>query len=71
MGYHDLSDSGMTPEARREEADRLVKIITESGRSVWVYSLSAKEQNFVDEMDMGGPVSTKQLFWLRDIKDKL
>lgn len=69
MSYHELSSSGMTPEARREEADRIVKIITDSDG--YNNELSSKERNFVDEMDCGGPVSTKQLFWLRDIKDKL
>lgn len=60
------NEIGSTPEDRRAEADRLVKIISENGLS----QLEPRELDFVCEMDEGRPVSPKQIFWLRDIKDK-
>lgn len=67
MGYHDLSECTLDPVERRSEADHLIKIIQNSS----VETLSQKEQDFVDSMDSDRAVSVKQLFWLRDIKDKL
>jgi hypothetical protein len=65
--YHPLSnDSGGTAEDRRNEADRLVGIIQDAAPD----TMTEKEIEFVDRMARGGTVSTKQLFWLRDIKDK-
>lgn len=32
--------------------------------------LSPKERTFVEQMSEGGPVTVKQLFFLRDIKGK-
>jgi hypothetical protein len=58
----------MTAEARRDEATRIAKMIK---GSVDVSKLQLREIHFVNEMDDGRrPVSTKQLFWLRDLKDK-
>lgn len=68
MSYNDLSDSGMTDAARRDEATRLVKII--KGFDVSFFEL--REIHFVNEIENPWrPVSHKQLFWLRDIKDRL
>lgn len=64
MAYHPLSNVG-TPEERREEADRLIELIAENQGE-----LNEKERDFVADIEMGGNVSAKQLFWLRDIKDK-
>lgn len=61
------NDTGGTPEDRRSEADRLVKIISEQAG---LSALTPKELDFVAQMDEGGSVSPKQVFWLRDIKDK-
>jgi len=66
MGYHDLSDSGMDGTARRKEASRIVDIIQD-----FTEQMTPSERKFVEQMgDDFAPVSTKQLFWLRDIKDK-
>jgi hypothetical protein len=68
MGYNDLSDSGMTDAARRDEATRIVKMIK---GSVDVSELALREIHFVNEIENPWrPVSTKQLFYLRDIKDR-
>ena len=73
MPYHPLSsDSAQSPERRREEATQLVANITSlAGSSEWE-KLSDKEQGFIEQMeDEAQPVSVKQLFWLRDLWEKL
>ena len=68
MAYHPLSnDTGGTAKDRRAEADRIIKIIF---NSVDVDSVTTKEKAFIFQMDEGDDVTPKQLFWLRDIKDK-
>lgn len=68
MGYNDLSESGMTAEERRNEATRLCNMIRPT---VGDYTMKQHELKFVmDIADGSKPVSTKQLFWLRDLKDK-
>lgn len=65
MSYHDLSECTLTADERRAEADRLTVIIGE-----FQEKLTANEREFVKKQRDGFPVSVKQLFWLRDIKDK-
>ena len=66
MAYHPLAnDTGGTAEDRRAEADRILKILTDP-----CDLYTEVEAKFIDDMERGGPVSAKQLFWLRDIKDK-
>lgn len=66
MSYHDLSDSGMSASDRRAEASRLVTMVEDYSEQ-----MTPVERRFVEQMgDDFAPVSTKQLFWLRDIKDK-
>lgn len=65
MAYHSLSECSLNDDERRAEADRIINIIAFD-----VQNLSKHEQDFVERME-NGPVSVKQLFWLRDIKDKL
>jgi hypothetical protein len=68
MSYHDLSDSGMSDQDRRAEATRICGMILPA---VGDYTMKQKELKFVmDIADKRKPVSTKQLFWLRDLKDK-
>lgn len=68
MGYNDLSDSGMTEAERRDEATRICNIVLPS---VGDYTMKQNELKFMlDISDKRKPVSTKQLFWLRDLKDK-
>lgn len=65
MSYHDLSTCTLDDDERRAEADRICKIVEDETEQ-----MTATELKFVEKMADGGPVSVKQLFWLRDIKDK-
>jgi len=57
-----------TPEARRAEADRIVKIISEHCN---VDEMTPKEQQFVEQMEDGkAGVSPAQIQFLRNVKDK-
>lgn len=59
-------DSGhATADERRAEADKLLKIIEGYG-----VEMTPKETSFVEQMADSETVSPKQLFWLRDIRDK-
>jgi len=59
--------SGGSAESRREEATKLVTAICEAGED----RLTKTELRFVEDMgDENVPVSPKQLFWLRDIREK-
>lgn len=66
MAYHSLStESGGDGDDRRAEADRILKILGACDSSLF----SDAERAFVIGRRRG-PVSVKQLFWLRDIKSK-
>jgi hypothetical protein len=66
MSYHDLSESTLTPEQRADERNRLVGMLLEVE-----YRMTNAEQSFVsDQRRATWPPSVKQLFWLRDLKDK-
>jgi hypothetical protein len=66
MIYNNLSSSGMSASDRRAEASRIVTMIEDL-----IEKMTPFEKKFVEQMgDDFVPVSTKQLFWLRDIKDK-
>ena len=67
MAYHPLAnDTGGTADDRRSEADRILKILDSEPQD----HFTQREQEFMEQMQQGGTVSPKQLFWLRDIKDK-
>jgi hypothetical protein len=71
MAYHPLTnDTGGTADDRRAEASRILSILSKNGVDSSV--MSPREQGFYEQMadDETQPVSPKQLFWLRDIKDK-
>lgn len=63
MGYNNLSESGMTGIDRWQEAVRILGIIKGA-------KLTIREQTFVNGLNQGSGLTTKQLFWLRDIKDR-
>lgn len=67
MGYHDLSDSGMSDSARRDEATRIVAMFPEV-----LEDMGRTKADFIRRISNNPrmPISTKQLFWLRDLKDK-
>lgn len=69
MAYHPLAnDSGSDADNRRSEADRILKIL----KPIDLQSMTVSEEKFMDGMygNDRQPISVKQLFWLRDIKDK-
>jgi len=71
MSYHPLAnDTGGTADDRRVEADRILKIFRDTNLDA--EDLSETEARFVAEQidHPERPVSPKQLFWLRDIKDR-
>jgi len=68
MAYHDLSSCTLTADERRAEADKIIKMLDNGG----VFDqLTQREADFIDGIDnASSQISVKQLFWLRDIKDK-
>ena len=66
MAYHPLTnDTGQTPERRREEANDLCRMMVDH-----VMSMTDKEQGFIESITDADWCSPKQLFWLRDLRDK-
>ena len=66
MTYHFLSqDSGSDDSRRREEASQLVSMLEDH-----LEELTPSQREFVERMSEGGPVTVKQLFWLRDLWGK-
>jgi hypothetical protein len=69
VAYHPLAnDSGGTPESRREEATRILRMLD----SVDLDTMTASEKKFCNGMyaDEDQAISPKQLFWLRDLREK-
>jgi hypothetical protein len=67
VAYHPLTkDSGSDADNRRAEADRILKMLTPHFEE-----LAPNEKQFVGDVKRGFPVTVKQLFWLRDLKDKV
>lgn len=66
MGYNNLSESAMTDDARAREAERILYLM----RDVSMERVTVKEWAFMCDMKTASFISTKQLFWLRDLKDK-
>ena len=63
-----FQEFGGTAKDRRNEADRIISLLLESGEDL--IRMTRTEQDFVSQMEDGRSVTPKQLFWLRDIKDK-
>jgi hypothetical protein len=63
--------TGQTPEQRREEASRLLRILEDIGVPERD-DLTGSEDSFLRKMyqDPTQPVSGKEVLYLRDIKDK-
>ena len=69
MTYNPLTiDTAQTPERRREEADRILKILDEN--LTLETTLTDRELAFVEGIEGSCPVSPKQILWLRDLKAK-
>lgn len=61
-----FNTSTQTPNERRNEADKILELLADVHDA-----LTEVEKNLVTRlMCQSEPVSPKQLFWLRDIKDK-
>ena len=70
MSYHPLAnDTGGTAEDRRAEATRILNMLEE----IDLDETAPNERRFLDKMfaDDRQPISPKQIFWLRDLKEKL
>ena len=67
MSYHDLSECTLSPAERLEEAGRIVNMLIETNDTY--FKLSLKERTFIESMQTS--CSVAQLFWLRDIKDRV
>lgn len=63
MSYHDLSECTLTPAERMEEAGRIIEMLAPV-----MDELRPNERSMIEELEYA--CSAKQLFWLRDIKDK-
>jgi hypothetical protein len=69
MSYHSLSECTLTDDERQQEAERILTIITSTGA---MSRLSLVDVDFLSTVCLNDyQVSTKQLFWLRDLKDKV
>lgn len=67
MSYHDLSECTLTDDERRAEATRISGML----EGYWT-QMNDVERGFLSRVaDENYPVSVKQLFWLRDIKDRM
>lgn len=66
MAYHPLTtESGGDEKSRIEEAHTIVRMLEEVTEE-----MMPRERAFVEEMADCDYCTTKQVFWLRDLKDK-
>jgi len=69
VSYHDLSECTLSPDERRAEGLKIAQIL-DSASEKHEIAMNIKEFDFVAMILSGPPVSIKQLFWLRDIKER-
>lgn len=66
MAYHALSnDSGSDEQARIVEARKIVSMLED-----YTEQMTPKERGFLEQISESESCSVKQIFWLRDIKEK-
>jgi hypothetical protein len=70
MGYNPYSESTLTPDEMFEEKNRLVRMIRSLTKDDPL-KLSQNDLSFVNKMSHASSLTVNQLFYLRDIKDKL
>ena len=63
MSYHDLSECTLSPDERVQEANKIINMIEGS-------DFTENELSMISQITDTQRCSVKQLFWLRDIKDK-
>ena len=68
MSYHDLSECTLSDDERLDEAKRIAQMLEGDDT---IMKLSEKEYSLVRKMKNANFCSTKQLFFLRDIKDRV
>lgn len=66
MSYHDLSECTLTPDERLAEANRIIAMF-----EGYESELRSNEKDMMAKVEAFGNCSVKQLFWLRDIKDRV
>jgi hypothetical protein len=66
MGYHDLSQCSLTPDERLAEAERIIGMM-----EGYEGELRSNEISMMAQVESTSSCSVKQLFWLRDIKDRV
>jgi hypothetical protein len=67
MTYHSLSDSTLTPDERLAEAGRILKILDSEPMD----HFTQREQDFIAQIGDAQFVSVKQIFYLRDLLQKV
>ncbi len=66
MSYHDLSECTLTPDERISEAMKIIGML-----EGYEGTFNSNEVSMMAQVDSSGNCSVKQLFWLRDIKDRV
>jgi hypothetical protein len=67
MSYHDLSECTLSDKERIAEALSIIKMLSDADM---FSKFTEAESKFVRQQMTTTYTSVKQLFWLRDIKDK-
>ena len=67
MSYNDLSESTLTADERLAEAQRILKILDREPED----HFTQREQDFISQMSSATFVSVKQLYYMRDILQKV
>jgi hypothetical protein len=65
VSYHDLSDSTLTDDERRIEANRICERLQHE-----IGAMKDNEKHFIQRKMRGGYVSIKEIFWLRNLNEK-
>ncbi len=68
MAYNNLSESTLTADERVAEKDRIMVMFSE--KDMVLDHMTNSELSFIRKIEDSSFVSIKQLYWLRDIKDK-
>lgn len=66
MSYHDLSECTLTDSERLVEAERIIEML-EGHES----QLRSNEISMMARIEATGRCSVKELFWCRDIRDRV
>jgi len=65
MSYHELSECTLSPKERFDEKNEILEILEAIDPT-----MTDSEVGFIASMTSASHVSVRQLFWLRDIKEK-